>query len=294
MIENKPVILIVDDSPANIQALAQLLADDYRIKVATNGLRCLELASEETGPDLILLDIDMPDMTGYEVCTKLKANVDTENIPVIFITGKNSAEDEVYGFELGAIDYITKPFHPIIVEARVKTHVTIKRQSDALERMALRDQLTDLYNRHYLMDIAPKKMTEAKRHRIPLSVVVIDIDHFKDVNDQHGHDFGDAVLISFANLLENYCRKEDVVARFGGEEFVLVVDHCELDACVDKMELLCRDVRGLKPEGITVTASFGVTTMKDQDNSFDQLFNRADKAVYRAKADGRNCVRKEV
>jgi diguanylate cyclase (GGDEF)-like protein len=294
LIDNKPVLLIVDDSPANIQALAQLLAGDYRIKVATNGLRCLELASEETGPDLILLDIDMPDMTGYEVCAKLKTSVNTENIPIIFITGKNKTEDEVYGFELGAIDYITKPFHPVVVEARVKTHVTLKRQNDALERMALRDNLTELYNRHYLMDIAPKKIAKAKRHRSPLSVVVVDIDHFKDVNDQYGHDFGDAVLTVFASLLENYCRKEDVVARFGGEEFVIIVDHCELDACVKKMELLCADVIALKPKGITVTASFGVTSLKDQDNTFEQLFNRADKAVYRAKIDGRNCVRKEI
>lgn len=292
--DNKPVILIVDDSPANIQALAQLLAGDYQIKVATNGLRCLEIASEESGPDLILLDIDMPNMTGYDVCTKLKANVNTQNIPVIFITGKNRTEDEVYGFELGAIDYITKPFHPIIVEARVRTHVTIKRQSDALERMALCDHLTDLYNRHYLMDIAPRKIANARRHKIPLSVVVIDIDHFKDVNDQYGHDFGDIVLKGCANLLESYCRKEDVVARFGGEEFVILVDHCELDACVEKMELLCRDVRELKPNGIEVTASFGVTALKDGDNTFDQLFSRADEAMYRAKSDGRNCVRKEV
>jgi len=291
LIEKRPTILIVDDSPANIQALAQLLAGDYQVKVAKDGLRCLELASADSEIDLILLDIEMPEMTGYEVCAKLKANSATENIPVIFITGKNAIEDEVYGFELGAIDYITKPFQPIIVEARVKTHVTIKRQSDTLERMALRDHLTDLYNRHYLMDIAPKKIANAQRHKNPLSLVVLDIDHFKNINDQYGHDFGDEVLIGFSRLLEEFCRKEDVVARFGGEEFVLIIDHCDAASCVAKMKRLCADIEKLKPNGITVTSSFGVTSLQEKDTGFDELFNRADSAVYTAKADGRNCVR---
>ncbi|MEE8057545.1 MAG: diguanylate cyclase [Pseudomonadales bacterium] len=286
----KPQLLIVDDSPSNIQVLAQMLSDDYCIKVATDGARCLELAVADPSPDLILLDVDMPGMSGYEVCQQLKAQDKTSAIPVIFITGMVRTEDEVYGFELGAIDYITKPFHPVIVEARIKTHITIKRQSDELKRMAMRDQLTNLYNRHYLMDAASKKMARAKRHSFPLSMIVIDIDLFKNINDKYGHMVGDAVLRDIASLLDGSCRKEDFVARFGGEEFVFILDHCDLADCLNKAEVIRCAVETLNPQGIAVTVSLGVTVLQPDDTDFDCFFNRADAAVYAAKADGRNCV----
>lgn len=139
---NKAVILVVDDIPTNVQALALLLKDDYAIKVATGGVRALELAGQDPIPDLILLDVQMPDMDGYDVLRLLRENSNTAQIPIIFVTGKDSVEDEEYGLELGAVDYITKPIRPSIVKARVKTHIMLKEQNNQLIAMATHDQLT--------------------------------------------------------------------------------------------------------------------------------------------------------
>ncbi|ARN75116.1 diguanylate cyclase [Oceanicoccus sagamiensis] len=287
----KPEILIVDDSPANIHVLAQLLSAEYQVKVASDGARCLELALAGPAPDLILLDVNMPEINGYEVCKQLKANEATKTIPIIFITGMTSAENEAYGFELGAVDYISKPFHPAVVEARVKTQITIKQQADKLERMAMRDQLTGLYNRYYLIDIASKKIASAVNHQSPLSIAVIDIDKFKSFNDQYGHEFGDEVLVEFAQLLESHCCANDVVSRYGGEEFVMLMEGSDLALSLEKSESLRRIASELKPKGISVTASFGVTTLRPQDDCFDDMFSRADAALFAAKTAGRNCVR---
>ena len=289
----KPVILIVDDAPGNIQLLAQLLQDDYRIIVATEGQRCLELVHADPVPDLIMLDIEMPGLDGYEICRRLQADEKLAAIPIIFITARDQSEDEEYGFQLGAVDYITKPFQPAIVEARVRTHITIKRQSDQLHYLAMRDQLTGLYNRHYLMDIAPRKLGNARRHAYPLSLMVIDIDYFKTVNDRHGHCAGDKVLQAVAGLLAGCCRTGDVVARFGGEEFVVFLDHCGIDAAAAKAEQLRLAVAGLRPAGLEISASFGVAQLQRDDQGFDDLFSRADAALYRAKAGGRNCVARD-
>ena len=142
----KPVILIVDDSAVNLQLLAYLLKDDYQVKVANNGEKALQLA--QTKPDLILLDVVMSGMDGYEVCKLLKKNGNTSTIPVIFITSKAESEDEEHGLKLGAVDYITKPIRPAIVTAWVKTHITLKQQFDQIQYLAMRDQLTGIYNRH--------------------------------------------------------------------------------------------------------------------------------------------------
>ncbi|MBV5348085.1 response regulator, partial [bacterium] len=161
---DKAVVLIVDDVRINLQTLAHILKEEYTVKVASGGAQALELVAQEPIPDLILLDVGMPDVSGYDVCRILRENSSTVNIPIIFVTGKDSIEEEEYGLSLGAVDYITKPIHPSIVKARVKTHITLKRQHDLLKTMAVRDQLTGLYNRHYLVDIMAGKVSEAKRH----------------------------------------------------------------------------------------------------------------------------------
>lgn len=286
----KPVVLIADDVPANIHQLAQLLKDDYRIKVATDGRRCLDLVRRRPRPDLVMLDIEMPQMDGYEVCRQLQSDEKTKVIPIIFVTAKNQVSDEEHGLKLGAVDYITKPFQPVIVEARVKNHIALKRQSDRLHRMAMRDQLTSLYNRHYLMDIAPRKIGDALRHGYPISLVVIDIDHFKAVNDRHGHATGDGVLREIAALLQTQSRAEDVVARVGGEEFVIFLGHCDLRGGVNKAELVRAALERLRPHQLKVTASFGVAELMPGGEGFESLFQRADTAVFQAKAQGRNRV----
>ncbi len=146
---DKPTVLIVDDVPINIQMLVVLLKENYQIKVATNGQRCLDMLKSNPLPDLILLDVQMPEMDGYEVCRRLQEQENARGIPVIFVTGKDQTEDEKFGLKLGAVDYIAKPFSPAIVEARVKTHITLKQQRDALQHLAMHDQLTGVYNRPY-------------------------------------------------------------------------------------------------------------------------------------------------
>ena len=287
---DKPYILIVDDVPANIQTLADVLKDKYRIKVATDGYRCLELARQEPQPDLILLDIEMPGISGFEVCKQLKKDTLTQDIPVIFVTANDQEEDEEKGLHIGAVDYITKPIRPVIVAARVDTHITLKIQRDLLTRMATHDQLTGLYNRHFLMESAPKKIAFAQRHHTSVCLLTLDIDHFKKINDDYGHPFGDRVLREIGDLLKSFSRKEDIVTRFGGEEFVILFDACRLQDALDKAEELRKQIEQLKPEGYTITASLGVTELQSEQDTLEQIIKRADQALYQAKEQGRNRV----
>ena len=287
---DKPYILIVDDVPANIQTLADVLKDKYRIKVATDGYRCLELARQEPQPDLILLDIEMPGISGFEVCKQLKKDALTQDIPVIFVTANDQEEDEEKGLQIGAVDYITKPIRPVIVAARVDTHITLKIQRDLLTRMATHDQLTGLYNRHFLMESAGKKIAYAQRHHSSISLLILDIDHFKTINDDYGHPFGDRVLREIGALLKKFSRKEDVVTRFGGEEFVILFDACVLQDALHKAEQLREQIAQLKPDGHKITASFGLTEITSEQDSLEQMIKRADQALYKAKQQGRNRV----
>jgi len=287
---NKPLILIVDDEAANIQVLAACLNDDYRIKVAMSGEQCLSLLQEDEMPDLILLDIEMPGMNGYDICNQLKTNDVTADIPVIFVTAKDNESDEEKGFNLGAVDYITKPVTPSIVKARVNTHVTLKRQRDLLENMAMHDQLTGLYNRRYLFEVSSHKVTRALRHNQKLSLLMMDIDYFKNINDTHGHAAGDEILKSVSIVLGEYNRKEDLVARFGGEEFVVLLEYCSLEDAKSKAEDIRGKVEGLNPLGIPISISIGVALLADNNEDFAGLLKRADDALYQAKDNGRNCV----
>ncbi len=286
----KPYILIVDDVPANIQTLADVLKDKYRIKVATDGYRCLELARQEPQPDLILLDIEMPGISGFEVCKQLKKDALTQHIPVIFVTANDQEEDEEKGLQFGAVDYITKPIRSVIVAARVDTHITLKIQRDMLTRMATHDQLTGLYNRHFLMESASKKIAYAQRHHSNISLVILDIDHFKKINDDYGHPFGDRVLREIGALLKKFSRKEDVVTRFGGEEFVILCDACQLQNARNKADQFREKIAQLKPDGHKITASFGLTEITSEQDSLEQMIKRADQALYQAKQQGRNRV----
>jgi len=287
---DKPYILIVDDVPANIQTLADVLKDKYRIKVATDGYRCLELARQEPQPDLILLDIEMPGISGFEVCKQLKKDTLTQDIPVIFVTANDQEEDEEKGLHIGAVDYITKPIRPVIVAARVDTHITLKIQRDLLTRMATHDQLTGLYNRHFLMETASKKTAYAQRHHSSISLLILDIDHFKKTNDNYGHPFGDRVLQEIGALLKKFSRMEDIVTRFGGEEFVILFDACPLQNALDKAEQLREQIAQLKPDGHKITVSIGLTEITSEQDSLEQMIKRADQALYQAKKQGRNRV----
>lgn len=286
---NKPVVLVVDDTKLNLQALVHILKHDYTLKVAFSGREALELVDKEPFPDLILLDVEMPDMDGHEVCRVLQSKSDTSKIPIIFVTAQDSVEEEEFGLSLGAVDYITKPIHPSIVKARVKTHIILKNQYDLLEKIALRDQLTKLYNRHHFADALSGKVSSSIRHSSLLSLVILDIDHFKSINDTYGHGVGDEVLRDVASILLRNARAEDIAARLGGEEFVIVLDNCGLDDAMKKAEFLRQEIEDYYPVGIDVTASFGVIELVKTDTCV-QFLDYADQALYQAKKEGRNRV----
>ena len=288
--KKKSVILIIDDIASNIQVLATILKDDYQLKVAMDGKRGLELAVQDPVPDLILLDIKMPDMDGYEVLDALKNSSNTKEIAVIFLTASDSGGDEEKGLLLGAVDYMTKPVSPAIVKARIRTHLILKAQKDELLHMALHDSLTNLYNRHYLIEAGTKIFARALRHSENLSVIMADIDHFKSINDNYSHLMGDTILKKVADILNNSNREEDFTARFGGEEFVIVLEHCDTFFAKEKAEELRKSIVNLNVDDISVTTSFGIAQLNSKHKRIEDLIKDADTALYEAKNTGRNKV----
>ncbi|QSX40929.1 GGDEF domain-containing response regulator [Shewanella cyperi] len=282
-------VLIVDDVRTNNLVMAQCLKGLYQIREASNGHDCLREARRYPLPSLILLDVIMPVLDGYEVCRLLKSDPVTADIPVIFVTAKDADEDEQKGLELGAVDYITKPIRPAIVRARVSTHVQLKQHRDKLQFMALHDQLTGLYNRRYFQESAEQRLAKVCRNTSHLSVVMIDVDHFKKINDEHGHDKGDLVLQQLAALLKANTRREDVVARIGGEEFVILMD-CALEAATYRSQRLLHLIVDMCPAGLKISCSLGVVQANAKHPDFSYWLKRADQAVYQAKSRGRNCV----
>lgn len=281
-------VLIVDDSPSNIRVMAAVLQERYRVKTAMGGHQCIEMAIKYK-PDLILLDIEMPGLSGYQVCEELKSMDETRDIPIIFVTGRDNIEDEEMGLRIGAVDYITKPIRPVILSARADTHVTLKRQQNRLLKMAMHDQLTGLFNRHYMLEIVDQKISRARRHKTPLTVMLVDIDHFKVINDTHGHIVGDHMLERVGSFLLDQCRIEDTVARFGGEEFVVLMEPCGLNQAHYKAEIMRDTISRLNPMDIPLTVSIGIAELSSEDQNFSQLLKRADDALYTAKESGRNC-----
>ena len=288
--DDKAIILIVDDIASNIQTVAAILKDEYQIKVAISGKKAIELANVEPKPDLILLDVSMPNMDGYDVLKVLKESESTKHIPVIFVTANDTTDDEEKGLLAGAVDYITKPVRPAIVKARVKTHITLKFQSDKLLYIALHDKLTGLHNRHYLQKVGDLKFARSSRHKEELSVIMCDVDHFKSVNDDYGHLVGDKVLKALGKLLDDTRRVEDFTARYGGEEFVIVLEHCNAQSAKEKADALRKELESLDIDGISVTASFGVAQINEKHTNFEALLKDADDALYKAKDTGRNKV----
>ena len=295
---NRQTILIVDDAPANIKVLGEALKTEYHIVVATNGEKALQIAASSKPPDLILMDIIMPGMDGYEACKKLKQGEQTRNIPIIFITAKDQEEDETHGLELGAIDYITKPFSLPIVKARVKTHLELKRHRDNLEQLSACDGLTGIPNRRRFEEMIDKEWKRSIRQGRSLTVVMMDIDYFKLFNDHYGHLLGDDCLKLVAETLAASIRRPgDLVARYGGEEFVCVLPETDKEGAITVAELFRKSIDNLKIKheksqvSNHVTISLGVaTTIPKAEKSMKILLEAADKSLYQAKAAGRNRI----
>lgn len=293
---NQPTILIVDDAKENVSVLAELLRSDYKIRAATSGEKALEITFSDNPPDLILLDIIMPGIDGYEVCKKIKGASQTKNIPIIFVTGKVNEEEEIRGFKLGAVDYIKKPYNSVIVKARVSMHLELKRYRDHLEDISYLDGLTGISNRRKFDEYLDSTWNLAVRVSMPVSIVMMDIDFFKQYNDNYGHQGGDDCLIKIAQVLsKTIVRKTDFLARYGGEEFVCVLSNTDADNAFIIAEKLRLDVMSLKiPHAYSsvekiVTISVGVATRFPTKNlSFTELVEDADKALYKSKESGRN------
>lgn len=291
----KPLILIADDTPINVQVLAEALRADYRIKVANSGSGVFEIIAKQGLPDLILLDIMMPEMDGYEVCRRLKADLLTMNVPVIFVTALADAVDEEHGLRLGAVDYITKPFQLPIIMARVHNHINLKLKSDLLESMAMLDALTGIPNRRRFDDVLATEMKRAVRNRKPLGLIMIDVDFFKRYNDHYGHGAGDKCLRKVAlTLAEAVDRPGDFVARYGGEEFVALLPETDHEGTRLIAERFRERVEAQRiPHELSaaspwVTVSIGFVSEVPSDDRPQSLLEAADQALYRAKQQGRN------
>ena len=291
-----PTILVVDDMASNIAILSDLLKEGYKVKIANSGKRALELARAKEKPDLILLDIEMPLMSGYEVCKELKASSNTKDIPIIFVSAKTSANDEEYGLNLGAIDYIKKPFHPAIVKIRVKNHIELKLKSAKLEELSMCDSLTGIQNRRFFEEALEKNYKEMQRESGTLALIMVDIDFFKPYNDNYGHWQGDEALTKVARALKKTIKRPtDVVARYGGEEFVIILKNPDKEGAKKMANSLVEAVRELQLEhkfssiATHVTISAGVA-FKEKESSLskEELLKEADEQLYRAKESGRD------
>ncbi len=320
------LILVVDDSATNLKVVGRILSDaGYETTFATQGRQVMQRV-EQAQPDLILLDLMMPDISGITVCEQLQAHPDYHNIPVIFLTASQAQEHVLEAFKIGAVDYVTKPFQRLELLARIKIHLLLKHTTDQLkqtsqelkialekaERLSQIDPLTNISNRRYFFEQAEQEYVRSQRYDLVFSVLMVDIDHFKVINDSYGHQTGDQVISGVAQTLADTLRQVDLIGRYGGEEFALLLPETPLVAAASVGERLRQRFANLKfpvkhrnansanlathqlgqlrDDGfiLQVTISVGVAEYRPTDNNIDDVLERADQALYQAKANGRN------
>ena len=280
----KAHILVVDDNPGDIDILLELL-QGYDVRTATDGASALESVAMEK-PDLILLDINMPDMDGFEVCRQLKANEETQDIPILFLSSRNDVDNIVKGFELGGADYVTKPYLPQEMIARIQTHLQLSETISALNRLVYLDHLSGIANRRSFFTKAPKLFEDATKKHIPLHLFMIDMDNFKQINDTYGHSIGDKVIQGLTECVQKSVSKIDIFARLGGDEFVLVLTEISAHQAHQQLKQLMLNVQEASLSTISsakVTISIGMVSKKDQDNNIEDLLIRADARLYKSK-----------
>jgi diguanylate cyclase (GGDEF)-like protein len=291
----RPKLLIADDQPVNIRVLYELFRHDCDVFMATSGAQAVQVAQAEL-PDLILLDVVMDDLDGHDVCRLLKSDPLTSDVPVIFITSQDLEDDEVKAFELGAVDFLSKPINPVVTKARVRTHLTLKLQGDLLRANALLDGLTGVSNRRKFDEDLNADWRQCAREGAPLSLLMVDVDYFKRYNDQYGHQAGDACLKAVAKALGQSLRRPyDKVARYGGEEFACLLPKTDLAGAEIIAQRMIDEVRALAIEhllsdaGPLVTISVGVAALEASNDAASPavLVKAADDALYEAKRAGR-------
>lgn len=297
--EKFPEILIVDDDSSVVIALHKVLQDIGRIRFASTASQALEMIND-TRPDLILLDVELPDINGLKLCIMLKQDVETESIPVLFITSKIETGFEEKVFDAGASDFITKPLKPRVVAARVQTHLAYHKALVQLNKLAHTDSLSGLANRLSFDEQLDIEFRRARRQQEPLSIVMIDIDEFKKYNDYFGHVAGDDCIKAIGRGLNKITKRPaDFAARFGGEEFSLILPNTDKKGAEVLIGSLMSTISDLAikhaPEAIypIVTVSVGFSTLEPMQYDFSTIapldvVSAADKALYQSKHDGRN------
>ena len=324
----KPIILLVDDNPHNLRVLTEMMEESgYEPVISLSGKKALEIVALQK-PDLILLDVKMPEMDGYEVCRSLRNDPRTADIPVIFITVQSDADDVIKGFESGAVDYVSKPFNILELQMRTKTHLELKQARDALkkyneelektnqellkaneiirtqneqlkeiafclEQLSKTDALTELYNRRYLLEKLDEEVCRYKRTQKSFSVIIADIDDFKKINDFYGHDCGDYILKLIAQRLVQSVRDVDSVGRWGGEEFLILLPETPISGAQVLAERIRNNIRNNVADyngaSIPVTLTFGIA-MFDGESDLDEVLKKADYALYEGKRQGKDRV----
>jgi two-component system, cell cycle response regulator len=308
MSESLPVVLVADDTLHNLQYLGTVIEEcGYEPILANSGTQVLEFV-KSVKPDIILLDVIMPDLDGYEVCKKLKTDPEISEIPIIFITAKKNEEDIVAGFDAGGVDYIPKPFNSKELRARLKTHIELKLSRDKLHEYVKKvekmmneldylsrvDYLTNLFNRRSFYEYAKLEVARFKRHQKSFSIVLADIDRFKSINDTYGHDCGDYVLKCIAQIAKSTMREQDIVTRWGGEEFLFMLPETDIAGAKTMVERLRRNIKdypftyGSKNNKMTITLTFGIDLF-DGTKDMEETIRNADAALYKGKEKGRNC-----
>ncbi|MEE4453676.1 diguanylate cyclase [Novosphingobium resinovorum] len=294
---NRATILIVDDEVSNIEIMNAVLEDDYEIFFSTSGQQALDTA-RATPPDLILLDVLMPGIDGFEVCRQLKDDPVLCDIPVIFTTGLGDTDHEMRGLTLGAIDYVTKPIQPAILRARVGNHVELKRLRDQLASLAVTDALTGLSNRRQMERALEAETARMARNGDWLTVIMIDIDFFKQFNDTYGHPAGDRCIMMVGSALARAVKRaSDLPARYGGEEFACILPGADPEGAALVAQEISLHVQSLniphEQSQISpfITVSIGVASARCLPGMKPELWIReADQQLYKSKQEGRNRV----
>ncbi len=294
-------ILVVDDISANVEILSIHLSDEgYEVLESLSGKRALEILHDslqdpEQEIDLILLDVMMPIMSGLEVLAHIKQDSQLKNIPIILVTANADEKNVADGLDMGAFDYIIKPYSLLVLLARVRGALREKERQDLLEKWATTDPLTALFNRRHFFEMAHRELDRSNRQSSPLSFIMLDIDKFKLVNDQFGHLIGDLALVMLAKILKQQLRSVDLCCRYGGEEFVLCLPDTHLEGAHDLAERIRLAVQNESltsndERTLSITISLGVAD-NHQDESVEAILKRADTALYQAKDGGRNQTR---
>lgn len=297
-------VLIIDDNEVIRKLAATLLSKrNYEVVTADNGLKGFDMAvSLSPPPQVILLDVMMPEIDGFEVCRRLKENAATKDIPIIMVTSKADSIEKIKGLEIGAADYVTKPFNHGELLARVATQAKMKNLWDELqqknrilEELVKKDGLTNLYNHRFFQERMVEEFHRSRRHKTPLSCALLDIDFFKKINDTYGHQAGDLILKSLADIVLKNLRNYDLAARYGGEEFAVILPHTE----IENTKTVCERIRicaqetlfSFNRQDIRITVSIGAAEVDQcEAETASQLINFADKCLYKAKSGGRNRV----